>query len=81
MWKQLCWLIFVIFSGFFDNIINVFIATLDQFNVPLLKKNMNFSQKMLLTTNFWKVVYVLNFEEVLVYLLLYCGCDLLVVHA
>ncbi len=43
---------FVIFSGFFDNIINVFIATLDQFNVPLLKKNINFSQKMLLTTNF-----------------------------
>ncbi len=80
MWNS-CADYFVIFSGFFDNIINVFIATLDQFNVPLLKKNMNFSQKMLLTTNFWKVVYVLNFEEVLVYLLLYCGCDLLVVHA
>ncbi len=28
----------VIFSGFFDNIINVVIATLDQFNVPLLKQ-------------------------------------------
>ncbi len=71
----------VIFSGFFDNIINVFIATLDQFNVPLLKKNINFFQKILLTTNFWKVLYGLKFEEVFVYLLLYCGCDLLVVHA
>jgi len=43
------------------DIINVFTVTFDSFNASLLNKSINFFQrnKILLTPNFWMVVYFL----------------------
>ncbi len=39
----------------FCNTINVFTATFDKFNTPMLKKGINFLQKILQTPNLWIV--------------------------
>lgn len=44
----------------FFNITNVFTITFDQFNASFLNKSINLFQNILLTVNFWMIVYIIS---------------------